>query len=71
MNIKVLMMAALVTPLMFGCAKKSEEKTVTSSDTQATATSADQQAKIDALDKPVLDAKNTDVSATSAVTPSH
>lgn len=71
MNIKVLIMATLVTPLMFGCAKTSEENTATSSETHTTATSADQQAKIDALDKPVLDAKNTDVSAASAVTPSH
>lgn len=75
MNSKALITMALVTTLvMFGCAKQSGEKTNTDSTAPAetsSTTSADQQAKIDALDKPVLDEKNTDISAASAAAPSH
>lgn len=73
MNSKVLVMIAMVTPLMFGCAKKVDEKAHTeataSAATPSATTSADQQAKIDALDKPVLDEKHTGTAST--VTPSH
>ncbi|MBF7682371.1 hypothetical protein I2F27_03375 [Acinetobacter sp. B5B] len=74
MNSKALAMVILVAPfVMFGCAKKADEaknETASSAVAQAT-TSADQQAKIDALDKPVLDEKNTDISSASSVTASH
>ncbi|ESK40898.1 hypothetical protein P256_00326 [Acinetobacter nectaris CIP 110549] len=57
----------LVTLGTFTACSKNENHAATENSTAASAVSSDtspeQQAKIDAIDKPVLDSKNTDVPA--------
>lgn len=61
MNKNILIVLAVVTPLLLSaCGKKSEDTSAnsaasTTAETTNAPTSAEQQAKIDSLDKPVLD----------------
>ncbi|WP_111894340.1 hypothetical protein [Acinetobacter sp. MB5] len=69
MKKQLIIALACLAPLAFtACSKKSEdantEQSAVASDDQPT--SPEQQAKIDALDKPVLDEKNTDVKKANA-----
>ncbi|WP_313738256.1 hypothetical protein [Acinetobacter sp.] len=66
MNLKLTLAALVILPLtLTACAKKDEApKTETAASAAADQqTTAEQQKAIDALDKPVLDEKNTDVPA--------
>ncbi|WP_312159214.1 hypothetical protein [Acinetobacter sp.] len=66
MNLKLTLAALVILPLtLAACAKKDEApKTETAASAAADQqTTAEQQKAIDALDKPVLDEKNTDVPA--------
>ncbi|MEB3766715.1 hypothetical protein [Acinetobacter sp. MD2] len=63
MKKQLILVLAFGTVLAFaGCAKKAEDTTVNAASTAATSTDAkttpEQQAQINALDKPVLDDKN-------------
>ncbi|QNV45604.1 hypothetical protein IEE82_11030 [Acinetobacter baumannii] len=71
MNLKLTFAALLIVPMMLtACAKKKEEAAQAGQDAASTAVAdkvtPEQQAAIDALDKPVLDEKNTDVVEGSA-----
>lgn len=66
MNLKLTLAALVILPLtLTACAKKDEApKTETAASAAADQqTTVEQQKAIDALDKPVLDEKNTDVPA--------
>ena len=75
MAIKSLMVGLIVVPLFLtACSKQekapaSHETAASESVTEAAQTSVEQQAAIDALDKPVQDEKNTDISASVANAP--
>ena len=69
MQFKLTLAALIIAPIMFtACAKKED---ATNAEQQASVNSAslettpEQQAAIDAIDKPVLDEKNTDVVETA------
>ncbi|AYA01849.1 hypothetical protein BEN74_02535 [Acinetobacter sp. WCHAc010034] len=73
MNLKLALAALLIAPLaLTACSKKEEAP---KAETEASAPAADEKvtpeqlAAIDALDKPVLDEKNTDVPAEIANAP--
>ncbi|MHA3057643.1 hypothetical protein [Acinetobacter sp. ANC 4641] len=59
----IIVLACLVPFVLTACSKKSEEAQTaqTFASTDDKPTTAEQQAQINALDKPVLDEKNTDV----------
>lgn len=65
MNLKLTFAALLIVPMMLTACAKKEEATQAGQDAVSTAVAdkvtPEQQAAIDALDKPVLDEKNTDV----------
>ncbi|MDB0302609.1 hypothetical protein [Acinetobacter baumannii] len=65
MNLKLTFAALLIVPMMLTACAKKEEATQAGQDAASTAVvdkvTPEQQAAIDALDKPVLDEKNTDV----------
>ncbi|ALJ88083.1 hypothetical protein [Acinetobacter baumannii] len=65
MNLKLTFAALLIVPMMLTACAKKEEATQAGQDAASTAVAdkvtPEQQAAIDALDKPVLDEKNTDV----------
>ncbi|MHC5958446.1 hypothetical protein ACYT65_05425 [Acinetobacter baumannii] len=65
MNLKLTFAALLIVPMMLTACAKKEEATQAGQDAASTAVAEkvtpEQQAAIDALDKPVLDEKNTDV----------
>ena len=73
MNLKLALAALIIAPLALTACSKKEE--ASKAETEASAPAADeqttpeQQAKIDALDKPVLDEKNQDVPADVANAP--
>lgn len=76
MNLKLALAAFLVVPLtLTACSKQDKapasEKTDTSAEvsTSAASVSPEQQAAIDAIDKPELDEKNTDVPAEKSNAP--
>ncbi|HQW53978.1 MAG TPA: hypothetical protein PLU69_08510 [Acinetobacter sp.] len=67
MKFKLTLAALIIAPIMFtACAKKEEAKGVEQQTSQSTETTPEQQAAIDAIDKPNLDEKNTDVTETAA-----
>ncbi|NNP74594.1 hypothetical protein A7P54_00720 [Acinetobacter sp. Ac_3412] len=71
MKFKLTLAALIIAPIMLtACAKKEEAKNAEQQDQTAAAvstqTSPEQQAAIDAIDKPNLDEKNTDVAASEA-----
>ncbi|EPF6238457.1 hypothetical protein ABTA49_05180 [Acinetobacter baumannii] len=70
MNLKLTFAALLIVPMMLTACAKKEEATQAGQDAASTAVAdkvtPEQQAAIDALDKPVLDEKNTDVVEGSA-----
>ncbi|KHN67623.1 hypothetical protein AV645_04605 [Acinetobacter calcoaceticus] len=71
MNLKLTFAALLIVPMMLtACAKKDEASQAGQESAASTAVSEkvtpEQQAAIDAIDKPVLDEKNTDVVEGSA-----
>lgn len=74
MNFKVIFAMLLSVPLVLGlsaCSKPEQapaSEQIAPEDT-ATSVSPEQQAAIDAIDKPVLDEKNTDISAEKANAP--
>lgn len=65
MNLKLTFAALLIVPMMLTACAKKEEATQAGQDAASTAVAdkvtPEQQAAIDALDKPVLDEKNTGV----------
>ncbi|SSR59858.1 Uncharacterised protein [Acinetobacter baumannii] len=65
MNLKLTFAALLIVPMMLTACAKKEEATQAGQDAASTAVAdkvtPEQQAATDALDKPVLDEKNTDV----------
>ncbi|MDN8245622.1 hypothetical protein QZK48_03560 [Acinetobacter baumannii] len=65
MNLKLTFAALLIVPMMLTACAKKEEAAQAGQDAAYTAVAdkvtPEQQAAIDALDKPVLDEKNTDV----------
>ncbi|MBP6190460.1 MAG: hypothetical protein KA331_00185 [Acinetobacter sp.] len=65
MKFKLTLAALMIAPIMFtACAKKDEAKNAEQSEQTAPAvieTTPEQQAAIDAIDKPNLDENNTDV----------
>lgn len=66
MNLKLTLAALLIAPIMLtACAKKDDAQhagqDTSSAAKEANQTTPEQQAAIDAIDKPVLDEKNTDV----------
>lgn len=66
MKFKLTLAALIIAPIMLtACAKKEEannaEQQEQAASTVATQTTPEQQAAIDAIDKPNLDEKNTDV----------
>ncbi|MEI1702287.1 hypothetical protein V8P79_07540 [Acinetobacter baumannii] len=65
MNLKLTFAALLIVPMMLTACAKKEEATQAGQDAASTVVAdkvtPEQQAAIDALDKPVLDEKNTDV----------
>ena len=72
MKFKLTLAALIIAPIMLtACAKKEEAKNAEPQEqtTSVTQTSPEQQAAIDAIDKPVLDEKNTDVPAEIANAP--
>ncbi|WP_342068242.1 hypothetical protein [Acinetobacter baumannii] len=70
MNLKLTFAALLIVPMMLTACAKKEEATQAGQDASSTAVAdkvtPEQHAAIDALDKPVLDEKNTDVVEGSA-----
>ncbi|EPI4604752.1 hypothetical protein ACS58Z_000166 [Acinetobacter baumannii] len=70
MNLKLTFAALLIVPMMLTACAKKEEEAQAGQDAASTAVAdkvtPEQQAAIDALDKPVLDEKNTDVVEGSA-----
>lgn len=75
MNFKRLAIALIIAPLaLTACSKQekapaSEQTSASAATTDSVQVTAEQQAAIDAIDKPVLDEKNTDVSAEKANAP--
>lgn len=73
MKLKVLLAALVILPLtLTACSKQekpADEQGTASTVTESETVSAEQQAAIDAIDKPVLDEKNTDVPAELANAP--
>lgn len=73
MKLKVILAALIVLPLtLTACSKKdkaADAETAASTVSEANTVSAEQQAAIDAIDKPVMDEKNTDVPAEKANAP--
>ncbi|CAM4267649.1 hypothetical protein [Acinetobacter pragensis] len=73
MNLKLALAALIIAPLALTACSKKEEATKTETEASAPAadaqTTPEQQAAIDALDKPVLDEKNQDVPAEVANAP--
>ena len=68
---KLTLAALIIAPIMLtACGKKEEAKNVEQQEQVASEVSApttpEQQAAIDAIDKPILDEKNTDVNETAA-----
>ncbi|QER39418.1 hypothetical protein F2A31_06725 [Acinetobacter suaedae] len=63
MNLKLTLIALMVAPIVMltACAKKEEAKNAEQAGVESVQTSPEQQAAIDAIDKPILDEKNTDV----------
>ncbi|MGM1003686.1 hypothetical protein GPS63_11100 [Acinetobacter haemolyticus] len=64
MNLKLTLIALMVAPtvMLTACAKKEEAKNAEqAAEVKSVQTSPEQQAAIDAIDKPILDEKNTDV----------
>ncbi|APR70127.1 MULTISPECIES: hypothetical protein [Acinetobacter] len=64
MNLKLTLIALMVAPtvMLTACAKKEEAKNAEqAAEVESVQTSPEQQAAIDAIDKPILDEKNTDV----------
>lgn len=59
MNLKLTLIALMVAPtvMLTACAKNAEQ----AAEVESVQTSPEQQAAIDAIDKPILDEKNTDV----------
>ncbi|WP_336166280.1 hypothetical protein [Acinetobacter sp. 161(2023)] len=74
MNLKLTFAALLIVPMMLtACAKKDEapqagQESAAASTAISEKVTPEQQAAIDAIDKPVLDEKNTDVVEGSAPT---
>lgn len=70
MNLKLTFAALLIVPMILTACAKKEEATQAGQDAASIAVAdkvtPEQQAAIDALDKPVLDEKNTDVVEGSA-----
>lgn len=70
MNLKLTFAALLIVPMMLTACAKKEEANQAGQDAASAAVAdkvtPEQQAAIDALDKPVLDEKNTDVVEGSA-----
>lgn len=71
MKFKFTLAALIIAPIMFtACAKKEEAKNAEQQEQTASAvstqTTPEQQAAIDALDKPNLDEKNTEVAPNAA-----
>lgn len=70
MNLKLTFAALLIVPMMLTACAKKEEAAQAGQDAASTAVAdkvtPEQQAAIDALDKPVLDEKNTDAVEGSA-----
>ncbi|MCH7393206.1 hypothetical protein MMP66_02800 [Acinetobacter dispersus] len=71
MKFKLTLVALIIAPIMLtACAKKEEAKNAEQQDQAASAvstqTSPEQQAAIDAIDKPNLDENNTDVAVHGA-----
>ncbi|WP_374665653.1 hypothetical protein [Acinetobacter sp.] len=73
MKLKLALAALLIAPLALTACSKKEEAPKTETEASAPAdnaqTTPEQQAAIDALDKPVLDEKNQDVPAEAANAP--
>ncbi len=72
MNLKLALAALIIAPLALTACSKKEEAPKTETEASAAAdeqTTPEQQAAIDALDKPVLDEKNKDVPAEVANAP--
>ena len=70
MKFKLTLAALIIAPIMLtACGKKEEAKNVEQQEqtTSVTPTSPEQQAAIDAIDKPNLDENNTDVTEQGAV----
>ena len=70
MKFKLTLAALIIAPIMLtACAKKKEAKNAEPQEqtTSVTQTSPEQQAAIDAIDKPNLDENNTDVTEQGAV----
>ena len=70
MKFKLTLAALIIAPIMLtACAKKAEAKNAEPQEqtTSVTQTSPEQQAAIDAIDKPNLDENNTDVTEQGAV----
>ena len=62
MKFKLTLAALMIAPIMFtACAKKDEAKNAEQAAPAAIETTPEQQAAIDAIDKPNLDENNTDV----------
>ena len=69
MKFKLTLAALIIAPIMLSaCAKKEEAKNAEQQEqiTSVTQTSPEQQAAIDAIDKPNLDENNTDVTEQGA-----
>ena len=69
MKFKLTLAALIIAPIMLSaCAKKEEAKNAEQQEqiTSVTQTSPEQQAAIDAIDKPNLDENNTDVTEEGA-----
>ena len=69
MKFKLTLAALIIAPIMLtACAKKEEAKNAEQQEqiTSVTQTSPEQQAAIDAIDKPNLDENNTDVTEQGA-----
>lgn len=74
MKLKLVLAALIIAPLALTACSKKEEASKAQAEASAPAvaddaTTAEQQAAIDALDKPVLDEKNQDVPAEVANAP--
>ena len=73
MNLKLVLAVLLITPLTLTACSKKEDATQATTEASAPVvdekTTPEQQAAIDAIDKPILDEKNTDVPAEVANAP--
>ncbi|OTG65242.1 hypothetical protein [Acinetobacter silvestris] len=68
MNFKLIFAALIITPLALTACSKQEKAPASEQTTMSepTVVTPEQQAAIDAIDKPVLDEKNIDISAEKA-----